>query len=454
MNVSYFKWTLKREWKGGLIYFAILTAWILLVAAVFPSFRDSISNPFTDAGKIRIEEMNNGTYNMTWEELPGYDIHALVGMKEEPDLQELMTLFNESGIDIGDTPGNISEIIDDLEELMTRINESGVDFDEIPVNISGIVRDLRVLSAWMNESGLDIDESPINVTEILQNEKFIRQMLAPQGFDLIFLGGGHQKFIEKDGPNRFFFVLYLNSDLEFYLSDLVDAKNLTTATPFDAYLEDNAFVEGFVGDLDVMDFASYTGFMIVEFLGMWTLLIGIYAAIKGLSFVTRLIDDKSLDILLATGYTRERMILEKFMTSMIIIIFLHIGSFIMLGLGGVALGEPVDWGKFAIVFLTSVPFALSALMIGVFISSFMNDYRSALWTVLGVMLFQYMIMFIGNILESLEWMLYFTIYGYWDPSEIIYGSSFPYLDTIVLILFSAVMFTASIIWFRKRDLPT
>lgn len=398
MNISYFKWTLKREWKGGLIYFAILTAWIMMVAAVFPSFQNSISNPFTEAGKIRIEEMDDGDYNLTWEELPGYDIHALVGTDEEPDLMDLMTRFNESGI--------------------------------------------------------DVDDIPVNITEIIQDEEALRQLLAPEGYNLIYLGGDHQAFIDRDGADRYFFVLYTNTDLDFFLSDLVDAENLTTESPFDAYMEDNAFIEGFVGDLDLLDFTNYSGFMVIEFLEMWALLIGIYAAIKGLSFVTRLIDDKSLDILLATGYTRERLILEKFLTAFIIILFLHVGSFLMLGLGGVALGEPVDWGAFAIVFLTSIPFALAALMIGVMISSFMEDYRSALWAVLGVILTQYMFMFIGNILESLEWMLYFTIFGYWDPTEIVFGSSFPYVDMIVLSVFSLVLFIAAIILFRKRDLPT
>ena len=203
----------------------------------------------------------------------------------------------------------------------------------------------------------------------------------------------------------------------------------------------------------MLEFSSYEGFVVMEFLEMWTLLIGIYAAIKGVSFIVRPIDDHSMDILLATGYTREKFLSQKAITSVIIIIMLHIGSYLFLALGAFFLSEPFPWGDFALVFLTSLPFALAALSIGVFVSSFTSDYRSALWTVLGIVLFQYMFQIVGNIVDSLNWVNYLTIFGYWEPSEMLFGSGFNILDPLVLIGVIMALSTGAWIYFRKRDLP-
>ena len=397
MNLSYLSWTLRKEWKGGLIYFAILIFWILIVIAAYPSFAESVSNPLSEVGEVKIEELENGTYNMTWNDLPGFTHHAVVGSEKIPPLEDYVNMLNQ-----------------------TRSNQSDMEF---------------------------------NVTQFIEDPSVAKNYMGMIGLDLISLQRSRHIFIDDPGDNKYFFVFYFNLEGGFHLSEYVDINNLTTESPWDTYLGDNSFVEGFVGNIAIVDLSTYEGFVVIEFLEMWTLLIGIYAAIKGVSFIVRPIDDHSMDILLATGYTREQFLAQKTITSILIIIFLHIGSYLFLALGAFMVNESFLWGDFALVFLTSLPFALSALAIGVFVSSFMSDYRSALWTVLGVILFQYMFQVIGNIMDSLDWFNYLTIFGYWKPTEMLFGSGVSLLDPMVLVGVTIALFIAAWLYFRKRDLP-
>jgi ABC-2 type transport system permease protein len=64
-----------------------------------------------------------------------------------------------------------------------------------------------------------------------------------------------------------------------------------------------------------------------------------------------------------------------------------------------------------------------------------------------------MFQIVGNIVDSLNWVNYLTIFGYWEPSEMLFGSGFNILDPLVLIGVIMALSTGAWIYFRKRDLP-
>ncbi len=391
MRLPYFRWILLSEYKGALIFTGILALWILLVAAVFPSFSETFSNPLTEVDGITLEELEEGGYNLTWKPNGEYQYHAAIGTDDEEVYQELVGLGSH-------IPG-------------------------------------------------------FNATRMLENESYRGEIMEVLDLHLLYFGRELGIRFNDTGGSVYFGVLYLDEEGGMKLSNYIDINNLTVQNPFKEYMEGNAMIEGMVGDSTMVDMGSYDGFMLLEFMQMWPLLIGIYAGIKGVSFVSKHIDDHSMDVLLATGYRRRRFLLEKLMSSVLLLLAISALSYLLIGMGSLMLGEPFSWGRYALAFAASLPYILAALSIGILISTMGDDHRRTIWTVLGVIMMQYLLYIIANLVDTLEWIGYLTIFGYWDSIEIVVGPGASLIDTAILLAASVVLLGVSLYWFERRDLP-
>lgn len=395
MNIQLFKTVLKESRKGLLIFCVILVLYGLLIMSVYPTIERTKTNPLVEKDDIRMEHLGGDRYNLSWDAKGRYPYHLAVGTKDIGSLMNIEHNASEGG-------GSQELIVNDLSD--------------------------------------------------------VEPYLSPYGAEAIYYGETTWYNFNNSKGYRFFLTLYLSEDGNISnatVTDIVNTDNLTVRGAFDEYIRDNPLVEGMMGGSAGSAVVIYQieGFIGLEFFSIWTLVVAIYFGIKGLSTVTRHVEDRSLDILLATGYTRERFLHEKTGVVLIQVLTISFTAMLSIALGTVVIGKEVPWTGLLLATLGGIPYTLAFVAAGCLVSVVFNSYKKGLGAVLGFAFFQYVLQIISNISSKVEWIKWLTLFKYWDYMELLVFERMSAVNLIVPLVFALIVYAAAVIGIKRKEIP-
>ncbi len=387
MKKQLFVTMLKESRRGILIFSIIMIGYGLLIVTIFPSFERGLSNPFFEGSGIKLEEMEDNKYNLSWDIKHEYPNHIATGAESDSSYGSLYLAYIT-----GEFPEDMGEL-----DINSTLDEYGI--------------------------------------SILYN--------------------GSRDYVNINKNYRAFLVVYLTEDWNLTnatISEIVTTENLTQTGAFDDYMEDNAFIEGMMGG-DIVNMYELRGFLVMEFFSLWPLVMAIYFSIMGLSSITKNVEERSIDVLMATGYTRDRFLVEKTYVILAKFVIISIAAFLGLVIGTLVIGRSIPWAGFTFAFIGGIPFGLAFIAIGCFASVFINEYKRGLGMIMGAVFVQYVFQIVSSISTKVEFLKWFSMFTYWDAAELLLDEKFTLINIIIPLVVGIIAYVASLHYFRKKEIP-
>lgn len=179
----------------------------------------------------------------------------------------------------------------------------------------------------------------------------------------------------------------------------------------------------------------------------------IYSIILGNRLVAKMVDNGSFAYLLSTPNSRGKIIATQgiYALSSIVVLFLA-----LFGLG-VAFSEimfpgALDIFAFFRLNLTTMLVNMVILMISFFFSCLFNETRMSLSFGAGIPIMFILFNILGGASTKTEILKKISIYGFYDPINLVHGSSVWGVNLLYLAIIG-VLFTASVQIFNRKRLP-
>lgn len=166
------------------------------------------------------------------------------------------------------------------------------------------------------------------------------------------------------------------------------------------------------------------------------------------------VDKGSMAYLLSTPNSRVKIALTQaiFGLTSITLFFIITTSFAIIVSQSMFPGA-LQIGKFIMVNIYTLLMYYSIGGIGFFASCISNENKLSLSIGVGLPVTFLVLQMLGNANEKLSWIKNLSLYALFDPNKLIEGSSFAYIGMLIFVLIAAVLYTAAISIFNKRDLP-
>lgn len=381
-----------------IIYTLIVFGFALMMTWYFPMMDDMINDPMAEAEGIKLTEMGANNYNLTWDARVGASYHVAMGSSDPV----IAGIFDE---DI-EVPSHLAAMIPNASEMAVMIT---------------------------NET-----------------------LLNGYGVHLYYKGHGTFIDFQRIENDSFFWAVFLNSEKNktiVNVSQPVSTTDLLVTSQFDEYLEDNKMMEAMFGTSE-LDFTSFEGYISLEFFSFWPLLFVIFLSIKAGGMISRHVEDRSMDILLATGYSRNRFMAEGLMLQGLNMVMVLLGGFLGLVLGCVLISEPIIWKSFFMGFLGSLPMTFAFVGIAVVISVLIDEGAKCTGAVMGVVMGSYVLQIISNLAPDTtgDVLGYLCLFKYYEAYDLVFHQSIGLVDVVVPVAVGMVAFAAAYILFKRKEI--
>ena len=440
MKLPLFKAALKDQQTSMWIYVGVMLFYGLLIMVAYLSVEDTLSDPLSKADGIVLTKIDedphgNGVFNLRWETKAGTASHIALGF----DTDEGMDLRNFT--------------MEDIEGLnFTLIRE----LFEGGINISSFedyLKDYPWMMEFFNDT-IDLGfgeengySSPIPLDGLVPDVDL-------SGIELVYFGEDIFVNFTNSGSSMFFIVGLIPSDWNLSNMEVlgpVTSLNLVKESDFDAYLQDNPMFEALMGE-EFISFTTLDGFIALEYFSMWPLMLLIFMAIKTGGTVSKHVDDQSIDILLATGYSRFRFLNEKMLVILVNLVLVVLAAWIGIVLGIFIIGEPVPLTGITFAFLGSLPLAVGIIGLSLLLSVLIDENSKTTGAILGLTIFMFMIQIVSNIAGWNDSLGYISLFTYYNMVELMSRHTFDLVNVIVPMLVGMTTIAASYILFKKKEI--
>ena len=209
-----------------------------------------------------------------------------------------------------------------------------------------------------------------------------------------------------------------------------------------------SFSEAF--GMDKINFGSFTGFFGVECGNVLGLGGAFFAAIIGISALSKEEKEHTAEFLLTHPISRTAVIAQKLFAVFAQITILNIAVAAITAVSIVAIGEDADVKTVFLLFLSYFILQIEITAITFGISAFIKG--NGLGIGLGIAVVFYFLNIIANLTENTEFLKYLTPFGYTEGSDIISSGKIEIKYLSVGLLFTALGITAAFIKYRKKDI--
>lgn len=179
----------------------------------------------------------------------------------------------------------------------------------------------------------------------------------------------------------------------------------------------------------------------------------VYSIILGNRLVAKMVDNSSLVYLLSTPNSRVKIIITQGVYALASIALLFAALF---GVGVLLCTTlfpgALDIGAFFNLNLTTMLVNMVVMMISFFFSCLFNEAKMSLGFGSGIPIVFLLMNMLGGASANLENMKKLSIYGFYDPVELVHGSDILGVN-LVYIGIIVILFVASVLVFKKKRLP-
>lgn len=205
-------------------------------------------------------------------------------------------------------------------------------------------------------------------------------------------------------------------------------------------------------NLDMASLTSAYGWFKSEGYMFIQLLTGLYASIMGANIVLKEEGDKTIEYLNSLPITRNKIMTDKIIVSIIYIIAM-LGIFGLFNYVGLILSNSVfDKKQFLLLSIVPILVSLPLFAINLFISMFFHKNKKTIGISLGLVFLFYIISILSDLSEKAEFIKYFSIYTLSDVRNIMANVSFNVIMIPISIGLTALFIMLSYILYNKKEL--
>ncbi len=241
--------------------------------------------------------------------------------------------------------------------------------------------------------------------------------------------------------------------LTMYLSVMISMYDPVDMSAMDSIIE--LFPEGILKAFGMADIQTE----LTAYLANWLyglLMVAfpmIYSILLSNKLVVKLVDNGSFAYLLSTPNSRVRLILTQGLYALSSLLLLFLAVF---GLG-VGICEAVQPGLLKIdaffsLNLSTMLVNMVALMISFFSSCLFNEAKLSTGFGAGIPIMFLLLKMISGAAEDLKFLENFTIYGIYDPVEVVKGNAAVWVNFLFLGIV-LILFVLGVVIFKRKRLP-
>lgn len=209
--------------------------------------------------------------------------------------------------------------------------------------------------------------------------------------------------------------------------------------------------------LDAFNFEAFNLTTITGFYGVmfsyFVLILSIAAAMWGSDIISKEERDKTVEFSLTLPVRREKMVTAKTLAAMVNCIGLLLITFVGIVANAGAYSPDAAFYEFVALGMVAIfIMQMIFLAVGVFLGCAMKEYRRTGSLAISVLLGTYFISIVSGMVESLDFLKYFSPFTYFNPATLLHESQIDlgYVGLSAAII--AVAMAGAYLTYAKRDL--
>lgn len=202
--------------------------------------------------------------------------------------------------------------------------------------------------------------------------------------------------------------------------------------------------------MDKINFGEFIGFFGVECGNVLGLGGAFFAALTGISALSKEEREHTAEFLLTHPVSRQSVVVQKLISVVVQIVILNAAVVCVTALSTMMIGEEPEVKPLALMFAAYFAMQLETAAICFGISAFIG--RGGLGLGLGLAAAFYFLNIVANLTESAEFLKYITPFGYTDSADIIGSGSVEIRYLAVGIVFMITGIGAAFWKYRRKDI--
>ncbi len=202
--------------------------------------------------------------------------------------------------------------------------------------------------------------------------------------------------------------------------------------------------------MDQVSFGTLTGFYAIECGNILGLGGALYAAMCGISMLSKEEKGHTAEFLLAHPVSRFQVLSGKLAALGLQILILNLAVLSLSLFSISAVGEPIPWKEIFLLHLAYTLLQIEIASICFGISAFLR--RGSLGIGLGLAILFYFFNLIANISESAEFLKYISPYGYAEGTDIVTSLSLDRMLVLLGMLYGIIGIAAGYIKYGRKDI--
>lgn len=216
----------------------------------------------------------------------------------------------------------------------------------------------------------------------------------------------------------------------------------------EAFASMGAFTAAF--GMDRLNFGTLTGFYGIECGNILGIGGGFFAALMGVSALSKEEGDHTAEFLLTHPIRRSRVLTEKLLALLLQVIFLN-GLVFALSLGSMVLiGESIPWKVLGLMHLAFLLMQVEVVGICFGLSAFLR--RGSAGVGLGLAAGLYFMNLLANLSEDLKVLKYVTPFGYTEAADIVADGRLDGEMVAVGMGIALLSVAAAYLWYPRKDI--
>jgi len=186
------------------------------------------------------------------------------------------------------------------------------------------------------------------------------------------------------------------------------------------------------------------------------ILLCIYCIIASTSTLAGEEDNGTLELIVAMPLSRWQILTAKAVALSVVVLFMmtiaSIGNAIILAV--IKINHPINVTPFGLftALMSSLPLALGFIMIGLFLGAILPNRRLSATVLTIFFIASFFGENIAGMVKSLEPIKYFSLFNYYNTTEIIFSDGAQLSDILILLGIAAAFFILALICFKKRNI--
>lgn len=200
------------------------------------------------------------------------------------------------------------------------------------------------------------------------------------------------------------------------------------------------------------NFTTLTGFISVVII-YYYIMLGAHAVLLGSNIISKEERDKTTEFFLTLPISRQKVLLCKFASSMIISLMINVACIASIYVFTTQYEKEAGFNTFMLLIALAM-FLIQMIFVsmGMFISALVKQFKKSSSYAVSILTVLYLLSVIFALSEDLDYLKYVTPFKYFEPYFILTNNALDGTYVVISVVFTLVMVLSAYIVYPKRDL--